>query len=69
MRAFIVGKYIDENEKGAVWDFIGIFASEERAILVCKGERNYFVGPVMMGEQLENARIPWPGAYYPSAIF
>ena len=48
----------------AVWDFQGVFTSEERALEACK-DRSYFVGPAVLNKELPYDTIEWPGHYYP----
>jgi len=62
---WVVGKFISYKEGcGVVWDFQGVFETEEEANLKCI-KRNYFVGPVEVGVSLPDEQKTWPGCYYP----
>ena len=50
------------------WELQGIFDTEEKAIKVCKGKYNYFIGPVCLNMPIDDSKLPWPGAYYPQEI-
>ena len=65
LQVFIVGKAIDIEEN--VWEFQGVFSTEEEARKACEGHSNYFFAPANLGELLpdETAR-EWPRATYPN---
>lgn len=59
---WIVGKFCDKH--GPIWEFQGVFDSEDQAVAACFGD-NYFVGPATMNELLDDKRVLWPGCWYP----
>jgi len=61
---FIVGKFIKETKEGNVWEFSGVFDSEEKAIDACISPY-YFIGPIALNFCFPDERVNWPGAYYP----
>lgn len=61
---WVVGEYIDETERGAVWDIRGIFDDGAMAIAACRNER-WFVGPVAMNKILPPHPDVWEGCWYP----
>jgi hypothetical protein len=63
MTVFIVGKYEPDKQP---WEFQGVFDTEQAAIAACLDER-FFVGPIELNAAVQDARIEWPGAYYPKA--
>ena len=64
MELFIVGKHIAETDKGGVWEFQGVFDSEDKAVKACIKE-HYFVGPAKLNDIWPDESVKWPGAYYP----
>ncbi len=64
---WICGKHISHDDNGTVWDFQGVFSTEEQAISACKDD-NYFIGPTEMNVVLPEEKIIWPGCYYPSLV-
>jgi len=61
---WVVGKFIENTDKGVVWELSGIFDKEENAIKACT-ERTYFVGPVERNIKFPDITEQWPGCYYP----
>jgi hypothetical protein len=61
---FIVGRNIENTASGVVWDCVGVFSSEARALAVCLDE-NYFIGPVKLNQEIPVEM--WPGCRYPMA--
>ncbi len=57
---WLVGRRLDREP----WQFQGVFATEKRAIAACRDE-SYFVGPVVIGEEIPHDKAAWPGAWYP----
>lgn len=66
---FVRGVYdyrIGEWEKGhQVFEFAGVFDSEEKAVAACRDE-NYYIFPSKLNERLPHETIPDNG-YYPLA--
>ena len=60
---WIVGQYITEDAIGVVWDFGGVFDSQELAENACFN-RNCFVAPATLN-MLAPAEERWTGCYYP----
>lgn len=58
---WICGKAIKGKNK---WEFQGIFSSEQKAISACRNKM-YFIGEVILDEELPDETIEWKGAYYP----
>lgn len=49
---------------GSVWEFCGVFSSEEKAVAACKSP-NYFIGPATLDEEVPDDLQEWPGGYFP----
>jgi hypothetical protein len=64
MDLWIVGKNIVESRKGIVWEFSGVFDSEEKAVNACINSK-YFYGPVKLNEILPDESKAWDGCIYP----
>jgi len=63
-----VGQPRYESPEGSglwVWDFQGVFSTEEKAIWACKGD-DWYVFPVEVDEELPEDPVSAPGAYYPN---
>lgn len=68
MELWIVGKFIRHYpDEGSVWEFQGVFDSEDRAAATCQDE-NYFVAPAVLNIPSPHERRLWPGLYYPEAM-
>lgn len=65
---YMVGKYIKETEFGNVWEVMGLFDSEEKALDVCKDHSKYFIGPLELNKQLPDKTVKWEGVYYPNEL-
>jgi len=52
------------SEDGHTWDFQGVFSTEEKAKAACKND-SYFIGPVVLDEEISEETIEWEGCYYP----
>lgn len=50
-----------------VWEFIGVFSTEEKAVAACR-DYTYFVGPARIDEQLPDETVEWTGSYYPISM-
>ena len=51
-------------EAGSIWEFQGVFSSDEKARNACRNE-NYFVFPAELDEELPNNSIFPDDACYP----
>lgn len=62
MNIWVVGRV-----HGDVWEYQGVFDSEEKAKEACKIDYYwaYFIGPTKLNEEVTHDSIEWPGAYYP----
>jgi len=63
-KLFVVGEHLGEVSTGAIWDCVGVFDTEEKAVEACIKD-NHFVGPLILNEAI-NDHLPWEGCYYPS---
>jgi hypothetical protein len=63
---WVVGKYVAETDFGTGWELQGIFSTEADAVDICKGRRDFFVGPVELDHEFPYAPTEWAGCYYPS---
>jgi hypothetical protein len=61
MKLYIVGHVSDGG-----WEFAGVFDSAEQAEAQCH-DATYFVGPVVLNQEIPQVSMDWPGAYYPKA--
>lgn len=61
---FLVGKYLEQHEKGAVWEFQGVFTSEQKADEACVGPE-YFYGPATLDKAIPDETVAWNGCVYP----
>ena len=65
MELWLVGQFIEENAQGIMWEFQGIFNSEDKAIKACKDE-DYFIVPADMNKEIPKDTVyNWPGLKYP----
>ena len=64
-KLWYVGQMRGGEHPDFVWDFQGVFASEELAKLACR-DRMYFVAPIVLNEELPHEQVDAPG-YYPLA--
>jgi len=60
-KLWLVGQMMEPR-----WEFYGVFETEEEATVQCLNE-DFFIAPVIVGEEMPNATVSWPGAYYPKA--
>ena len=65
MKLWVVGKYVLETDKGAVWELQGVFDNEGKALKACK-KKDWFVAPVSLNEEFPEGRVDWPGVKYPN---
>ena len=65
---FIVGKFIERLENGAVWDFGGLFDDKKLAVKACITE-DYFVAPAELNIELIKEQTDWPDLFYPMDVF
>jgi hypothetical protein len=66
MRLWICGEGKEKTESGVVWELLGVFDSEEKAVAACTMP-NHFVGPAELNQRLPDESSTWPGCYYPLA--
>lgn len=64
---WIVGKNIEVAVSGVVWEFQGVYDSEDGAKAACAGHSDYWIGPAALNHLLADESFAWPGCYYPSA--
>jgi hypothetical protein len=62
---WLCGQWRSGLSPTCVWDFQGIFDTEEQAVAACCNE-NCFVAPVELNAVLSEEPTPFPEAYYPS---
>lgn len=65
MSLWVVGRNKAETESGIVWEFQGVYSTEEMAKAGCH-DRTYFLAPAILDESLPHESKDWPGAYYPA---
>lgn len=58
---WIVGQNVFDSH---VWEFQGVFDSEERAIAACHGP-TYWISPCKLNEELPKDSMSLPGTYFP----
>lgn len=64
---WVVGRtreYRPPDQGGSVWDFQGVYDSEEKAIAACR-DATYWIAPAHLNRELPHESADWPGAYYP----
>lgn len=61
---WMVGQFIKETEHGNIWDFQGVFTSEEQAVKACRTPA-YFVVPIALNQELPHETVVALGGYYP----
>lgn len=64
MKLWIVGQYRSGSIPNVVWDFQGVFDSEEKAVAACV-DKNYFIGPIGLNEAVPSEASAWPGSRHP----
>ena len=62
MTVYVVGKYVQETERGAVWELQGVFDDKVLAEAACLTDC-HFVGEVNMNEMLPEESVRWPVVY------
>jgi len=63
---WIAGKVTKHEASGYVWEFVGVFSTEAKAVAACR-TADHFVAPCGLNEQATEKKTPWPDAYYPIA--
>lgn len=63
-RVYIVGRVRERTENGTVWDYQGLFCTHREAVDACKGP-DWFIGPAVIGDTLEELSEFWPGLEFP----
>ena len=61
---WIVGQHKHTTNSGLVWEFQGVFDSEEKAIAACRNER-YWVAEVELNKEICDEPQKFKNAYYP----
>lgn len=64
MTVYVVGKLL---LAAGAWEFIGVCFEEAKALSVCEGHPDYFIGPAEMDAVAPDQTVPWPGAYIPGS--
>ena len=65
MKLWIVGQHKEEIEEGKnVWEFGGVFDSEDKAIAACRSD-DYYVAPFELNEAQPDETCKMIGSYYP----
>jgi hypothetical protein len=66
MTLWIVGKWSGNpgEEERPIWEFQGVFDSEERALTACRNWR-YFLAPAEVNQELPDEFCEWVGTRYP----
>lgn len=60
MTYWICGRWTNN----VMWEFQGLFDTEQKAIDACKSDR-YFIAPAVVNEELTEVSESWPGCYFP----
>lgn len=63
-KLWICGQYKRGEFPDTIWDFQGIFDSEEKAIEACRDE-NYFIMPFILNQQCPHETVENAEACYP----
>lgn len=63
-RLWLCGKYRLGESSYVVWDFQGIFSTKAKAVAACRN-RNYFIFPCAIDEELPDETIIPPEYEYP----
>jgi len=64
MFLYLVGKYVKGSNPDIVWDVVGVFDSEEKALSICEGNIDYFIGSIELNKAYINSS--WDDFYYPA---
>ncbi len=64
MELWVVMQFMSGKNPDAVYDFAGVFSSEEKAIAACRNWR-YSYAPAILDEALPDERVDWLGQVYP----
>lgn len=64
MGAYIVGDYMGGESLGVIWEMVGVFTSEEKAVAACT-KKSHFVAPLEMNAIAPDETVEWPDCYYP----
>jgi len=64
MKLWMVAKFVAETEKGIVWEFAGLFDSEDAAVAACF-ESTYSVVELEVNEPVPQERQQFPVCWYP----
>ncbi len=55
--------HITDRESGA-WRCCGVFSDINDGIKICE-DKNYFVGPAYLNQELYDEKFPWVGSFFP----
>ena len=67
MRLWYVGRFreqVNGEEFRCVWEFQGVFSTEEKAVAACR-DHTYFVVPIELDQELAHETVEPAGCYYP----
>lgn len=65
---YVIGKSVASYKKGVVWEMMGVFTDEQKAVALCEGHADWFIGPIEQDSLLPIEATEWPGSYFPSEI-
>ena len=67
MKLWICGIFKGTSDLGTIWELVGTFDSEKKALNAAKADKNCFIAPVNLNEDYGIELLPeWPGFYYPA---
>jgi hypothetical protein len=66
-KLWLVGQYKSGEKGNIVWEFQGIFSTEEKAVAACKNFR-YWVAPIIMDEECPDGTVSFENDYYPISM-
>ena len=55
------------NETRHIWDFQGVFTSEEKAKAACRNDK-YFIMPIELDKEYPDEAVKPTRGYYPKAV-
>lgn len=64
MNLWIVGQYKADTSAGRVWEFAGVFDTQELAVAACR-DYTYFVQPIVLNEAAPHESFEFEGGFYP----
>ena len=63
-RLWLCGKFVASTPQGRVWEFQGIFFTEELARAACR-DYTYWIAPVVPNEEQPHEAVEFEGGYFP----